>query len=216
MNTAALSKVTIFYLFNKNDKFEVLINPESLKFSRKVKYATDKVVGTSANVSRFDGHAPSNLNFSFVLDGTGVAYEKKESVEDTIKRLELVIYKYIGDQHQPNPLTVSWGNFFFNCRVESLDYEYTLFASNGEPLRVKVSASFSNFITREKEVKESDRKSPDLSRIITLKAGESILSWCNEIYGDASYCQEIAEYNKLDSFRNVKPGTLLMFPPLIR
>lgn len=206
----------IAYLFNPKDKFEVLINPDSMKFSRKVSYTKDAVLGRSANVSRFDGHAPSNLSFNFVLDGTGVAYDKTESVEDTIKRFEQVVYKYIGGIHQPNPLKVSWGNFSFNCKVETLDYEYSLFAPNGEPLRVKVSVSFVNHITREKEQKESNKNSPDLSHVIVLKAGESIPQWCNTIYGDASYCTDVARHNGLNGFRNVKPGTRLLFPPIVR
>ncbi|MCC8134049.1 MAG: hypothetical protein LIP04_11095 [Tannerellaceae bacterium] len=149
-----LSKLTIAYLFNpENDKFVLLINSESLKFSRKVSYTSDQTLGRAASVNRFDGHAPSNLSFSFILDGTGIAYDKTETVEETIKKFEAVVYRYIGKIHQPNPLKVSWGNFSFNCRLESLDYEYTLFAPNGEPLRVKVSVSFTNFITREEEKK---------------------------------------------------------------
>ena len=212
----ALAKMTITYLYNPKDRFEVLINPDSLTFSREVKYTTDKVLGTSANVNRFDGNAPSKLNFSFILDGTGVAYEKTESVEDTIKRFEKVVYKYIGNIHQPNPLKINWGNFSFNCRVETLNYEYSLFAPNGEPLRVKVTVSFVNYITREEENTIADRQSPDLSHVILLKAGESIPRWCHTIYGDASYCTDIARYNGLSSFRNVKPGTRLLFPPIVR
>ncbi len=216
MNTVALSKVKIYKLDDSNTCFEVKINPESLKFSRKVKYAPDKVLGTSAHVSRFDGHAPSTLQFSFILDSTGIAYDKQETIQNTLKKMEKVVYTMNGQVHQPNPLRVNWGNFSFNCRLESLDYDYSLFAPNGEPLRVKVSASFSNYITREKEVKESDKQSPDLSHVIVLKAGESIPFWCNKIYGDASYCSDVARYNGLSTIRNIKPGTRLMFPPLIR
>lgn len=212
----ALAKMNIINLKNPGNKFDILINPDSLKFSRKVKYTTDKVLGSSANVSRYDGHAPSNLSFNFILDGTGIAYEKTESVEDTIKRFEDVVYRYKGDHHKPNQLKISWGNFSFNCRVESLDYEYSLFAPNGEPLRVKVTVSFVNYITRVEEEKSSKRSSPDLSHVILLKAGESIPWWCHMIYGDASYCTDVAHYNGLSSFRNVKPGTRLLFPPIVR
>lgn len=212
----SLSKMKIASLSDSSKKFELLINPESLKFTRKIKYTTDPVLGTSANVNRFDGHAPSNLSFSFVLDGTGVAYEKKESVETTVKRFENIVYLYDGKEHEPNPLRISWGNFFFNCRVESLDYDYTLFAPSGEPLRVKVTVSFVNYISREEEEAKAKKNSPDLSHVVILKAGESIPFWCRQIYGDASYCTDIARYNELDSFRNVKPGTRLLFPPLVR
>ena len=54
-----------------------------------------------------------------------------------------------------------------------------------------------------------------MSHVVLLKEGESITFWCNTIYGDASYCTDVARYNGLDSFRNVKPGTRLLFPPII-
>ncbi|MCD7937364.1 MAG: hypothetical protein LUG98_10925 [Tannerellaceae bacterium] len=211
-----LSKLTITSLADEDEAFELLINPESLKLSRKVKYTDDKTQGTSADVNRFEGYAPSTLSFSFILDSTGVAYDKTESIEDTIESFEGVVYEYVGDNHQPNPLKISWGNFTFNCRLQSLDYEYTLFSSTGEPLRVKVSVSFVSYVTRVEEQVASDKSSPDLSHVVTLKAGESIPLWCYRIYKDPSYCTDIARYNGLDNFRNVKPGTRLLFPPLVR
>jgi hypothetical protein len=64
--------------------------------------------------------------------------------------------------------------------------------------------------------KQAQKQSPDMTHIITLKSGESIVGWCNEIYGDASYCLDVAHYNHLPGFRNISPGTKITFPPLNR
>ena len=203
------------YSISDGDEFMIEINPNSLKLNRGVIYTKDNVLGSSANVNRFNSHGPSNMSFDFVLDGSGVGYNKNESVESSIKRLEDVVYNYNGTVHQPNKLKVSWGNYLFKCVVESLNYEYTLFAETGESIRAKVTISFVNYISREDEVKESKKSSPDMSHVVLLKEGESIPYLCNTIYGDASYCTDVARYNGLDSFRNVKPGTRLLFPPII-
>ena len=208
-------KMKIISIIN-NDEFEIKINPNTLKFNRGVKYTKDNVLGSSANVNRFDSHEPSNMSFEFILDGSGVGYIKNESVESSIKRLEKVVYNYNGEVHQPNKLKVSWGDYLFKCVIDSLNYEYTLFAETGESIRAKVTISLVNYIPRKEETAKKNQSSPDMSHVVLLKEGESIPYWCNTIYGDASYCTDVARYNGLDSFRNVKPGTRLLFPPIIR
>ncbi len=209
----ALSKLKI--INNNNKSFEIKINPESISFNRSISYTDDNTNGTSEAVRKFNRFAPQTLSFDFHLDGTGIMYDKNFKVKDTLQELEQTVL-YNGEKHEPNELTVSWGDIVFQCWVQSLNYTYTLFSPEGEILRAKIAISFTNSTTREKEVKKADKKSPDLSRIITLKAGESLPYWCNRIYSDPSYCVDIAKYNNLPTFRNIKPGTQLMFPPLVR
>ena len=196
--------------------FEVKINPTSFSLNKRIEYTDDQTQGSAIEVKKYRKHGPSTLSFDFILDATGIAYDKTETIDKTIDRFESTVYTYEGEKHQPNELVIVWGKFSFDCKLESLKYDYTLFSPSGEALRVKVSVSFTIFKKREDEQKEKGAKSPDLSRIITLKAGESIPLWCKEIYGDASYCVDVARHNSLQSFRNIKPGTAVMFPPLIR
>jgi hypothetical protein len=121
-----------------------------------------------------------------------------------------------GKEHNPNDLTISWGSFVFQCHLTALSYDYTLFSPEGEPLRVKVSVSFISYIPRDEAQKRANQSSPDMTHIVTLKSGESIAGWCNEIYGDASYCLDVARYNRLAGFRNIPAGTKITFPPLSR
>lgn len=197
--------------------FEVKINPSSFNVSKGIKYTEDKTPGTSANVTKFARYGPDTLSFDFILDSTGIAYAKTKSIDEILRDdFENVVYTINGETHAPNVLMIAWGRFGFKCQIESVKYDYTLFNSEGEALRVKVSASFSGYTDRDTELRNSNKKSPDLSRIITLRAGETISGLCNEIYGDPSYCMDIARYNRLSSFRNVQPGTKLAFPPLAR
>jgi hypothetical protein len=208
--------MTKMKITSKAGAFELRINPASLKFNKKVKYNESKLVGAPSGYVTYDAHAPSTLSFDFVLDSTGIAYKEKKTLDKIIANFEKVAYKMNGNIHKPNGLTVSWGSIIFQCHLTTLSYDYTLFSPSGEPLRVKVSVEFTNDISLEEAEKLTNKQSPDMTHIITLKSGESIAGWCNEIYGDTSYCVDVAHYNHLPGFRNIPTGTKIVFPPLSR
>jgi nucleoid-associated protein YgaU len=59
-------------------------------------------------------------------------------------------------------------------------------------------------------------QSPDLTHVRLLRAGDSLPLLCHRIYGDAARCVQVAQANGLDSFRELEPGTRVVFPPLQR
>lgn len=95
-----------------------------------------------------------------------------------------------------------------------MDTKYQLFSSDGVPLRATVSLVFKRFMTSEEERKKFSKQSPDMSRLITVKEGETLPYLCYRIYGDSLLVREVARFNDLDSFRNIPAGTQLLFPPL--
>ncbi|MDR3061995.1 MAG: hypothetical protein LBU57_07775 [Dysgonamonadaceae bacterium] len=196
-------------------EIELQVNPSTLKYTKGVSYTKDKRIGSLGNNKKFDVYAGSNLTFDFIFDSTGVI-PSKQGIIEMIDLFEEVAYNLDGDVHEPNYLYVNWGCFLYKGRMSSLSYDYSLFSPNGTPLRVKISVTITGYMDKLSQTLKMNLCSPDLSRIITLKSGESIPFWCNEIYGDPSYCRDVARYNGLSGFRYVKPGTQLMFPPLIR
>lgn len=200
--------------------FEVQINPASLKHEKGLKYSGGETTGTQISAQNFDKAKSSNLNFEFILDETGILPLKKNrlnsSLDKVINHLEKIVYTINGETHRPNYLIVSWGSFLFKGQLSSLNYDYTLFRPDGSPLRVKANISIEGYMDPLTERKKAGLKSPDLTRIITIAAGENIPLLCMRIYGDASYCTDIAKINNLTGFRDIKPGTELVFPPLQR
>lgn len=193
-------------------QFAVQINPSTIKIKKQIKYDTDNTLGEEKKPAKYKHHEPAGLSFEIVLDDTGVVPGQKKKIKDMIQQLEKTLYKINAESHEPGYAKVAWGTLLFHGRVNSLSYDYSLFAPNGLPLRVKISLSFVEHYNKDTSIKNS----PDISRVIMFKAGDTIPIFCNEIYGDASYSYDVAQYNKLESFRNVKPGTKIMFPPLVR
>lgn len=205
------------------NEFEASINPESYSHSYSVKYTGikgsgkgDVAVGTSAPVPKYAMADPEKVSFSLVIDGTGVVDASTESVAKQIEQLRKIVYDYDGDAHEPNAVKLTWGEGLkeFFGRLTDMSVDYTLFHPEGEPLRAKLKLNFIEARTAAQEALEAKRKSPDLTHMVQVKAGDTLPVLCHRIYNDAGKYLAIAAENDLDTFRELEPGTLLRFPPM--
>lgn len=218
---AALAKMTI-YAFEKQNfsgtykaSYVLQVNPATIKYRKEIELAESRPLGGQYQAPQYAGHKPVGFSFETILDATGAIKPNKDIVAE-MEKLETIMYNMDGEIHRPYYLKINWGSFIFKGILNSLDSEYTLFSSVGDPLRVKLTFSFTGYMDKLHAAKVENRQSPDLSRLITLKAGDTIIGLCENIYGDASYCTDIARINNLVSFRNVKLGVSLMFPALMK
>lgn len=204
------------------DSFESAINPADLKQSMSIAYIDQrpgepKPVGISAATPKFGYVNAEKLNFTLVMDGTGVVeYAADEEVIDQIDALRDIVYSYNGTNHETNVVKITWGSGMepFYGRMESMSLDYTLFRANGEPLRAKATLAFASFVTQQEEALTAERSSPDLTHRVTVQAGDTLPLLCKRIYDDASQYLFVARENRLSSFRRLTPGQVLNFPPL--
>lgn len=194
-----------------------MLNPSGYSHSYSIGYNKKEGIGQLGSDSKFSGIKPEKVNFDIVIDGTGVVELPSSSSSDVksqVKELTDIVYKYDGDNHEPNHVRVLWGSLIFFGRLESMSVEYTLFKPSGEPLRAKIKLGFSGFMSKEEEALRANRSSPDLSHLIEVKAGDTLPLLCYRIYKDSSYYLEVAKVNNITNFRDIKPGSKLHFPPL--
>jgi hypothetical protein len=216
---AATTKLTITAEKDSSKKFEALVNPNSIDYKSSIKYSElgGKTAGTYKLGFKFDSFGEETVDFSLMLDGTGML-ENKKSVADMINDLKIVCYYYVGKNHEPNVVTLNWGTTLktLRCRLTSMSINYKLFKSDGSPLRAEVSLSFVRHDPKASDVKDKTASSPDLSHLVKVKAGDSLPMLCENIYNDSSLYLEIAKINNLVNFRQLTPGTELLFPPIER
>jgi hypothetical protein len=204
-------KVTV----EESKKFEVMLNPASFKQSQSITYNKQKTIGQGGSDQKFSAVNSKKLDFSIIIDGTGVVIDSgKPDVKTQIDQLNDIVYAYKGDQHEPNHVRLLWGSLIFFGRLDSMSINYTLFAPGGTPLRAEVSMSFSSFLSAKEEALLANKNSPDMTHIVRLKAGDTIPQLCYRIYGDGAYYKQVARVNNITNFRDIKPGTKLHFPPL--
>lgn len=198
------------------DSMTVQVVPKEYKGKKGIKYEAGEEAGQNVQSPVFSGQRNEEFTVDFIFDCTGALEGTKESdtIEGKMQLLDRIVYQYNGDKHEPAYVEVVWGTFIFRGRLKEMNSEYTLFTAEGVPLRVKVTLSLVQFVSVEKALKLANNQSPDMSHLITLKAGDSIAMLCRKIYGDSCLADEVAAVNGLCGFRSVKPGTRLLFPHL--
>ncbi|MBQ4766343.1 peptidoglycan-binding protein [Pectobacterium versatile] len=217
-----MEKITIKSITSKGSvaqTFSATLNPNSIKHNFGISYTNAGLQqqGDISPKTAFKGYESEKLDFELLLDGTGVTGNTStNTVQKQLSTLKKVTYAYNGEQHEPYPVVISWGSSVsFRGRLTSININYSLFDSSGNPLRATVSLSFTKFLTQKEKSALKKQSSPDLTHMIEFKAGDTLPMLCHKIYNDSSYYLEVARANHLISTRQIKPGTRLYFPPLI-
>jgi len=207
------------YSSETGDSCTVQINPASYTHEHTIEYNKFQPVGSPGTSVWYKGTPPEKVSFDIYFDATGAVstdslFASQTPVADQIDGFKTVCFTYNGSIHEPNYLMLSWGTLVFKCKLTSLNISYTLFQSDGTPLRAKLSAAFEGAISADDIATEADNQSPDLTHFIEIKEGDTLPLLCYRIYGDSNYYVEVAKYNNILNFRNIAPGTKLYLPPL--
>ncbi len=202
-----------------DDSFEALINPDTYTLEYKLKFSdSGQGHGASGKQLKYEYTEPAEMSFEFLFDNTGIIDDKpRESVANDLQRLKAVLIDYKGDAHEPRHFKLVWGeNSIFKGRVTALSITHKLFNSGGTPIRAIAKVTFKSSIEEEKRAAKEDKRSPDLTRVHTVKLGDTLPQLCFEFYGDSRYYLQVASVNQLTNFRRLTPGTSLVFPPIAK
>ena len=203
--------------------YELPLNPEQYSQNFKVELDKSRGSGSAGTALKFKSVAPEQLQLEFMFDSTGAIldYPKKGTAHEQVNEFMAFVYDMHGPIHQPKFLKLKWGgNLFthqehgFDCIVSNLDIKYILFNRKGEALRAKVNATFLRYIEQTKETIIADRQSPDLTHVRAANDGDRLTLMTYNIYADQSFYLKVARANNLTTFRKLKPGAEIFFPPI--
>jgi len=197
--------------------YSVMINPDTLKWQRNIEYNEQQTPDSSSASQKYKCTSSDKLNFDIVIDCTGVVDSKRVNMVTEINSLEKIVYTYNGDIHRPNYVKVQWGSSLtFKGVLDSFDISYTLFKPDGSPLRAKISLGFSQYISPSTVKMQEKQASPDVTHLVSVVEGITLPQLCQKIWNDDSYYVQVARYNDLNKFRNLKGIEKLIFPPIIQ
>jgi len=207
--------------------FTAQINPASISVKFGINYGNDEktIDGSVIPQKKYSGCESQIVSFELIIDVTGVVPMPDlqiTTVDAQVEKFKKACYYFVGSQHEIPYVKIflngeslfKYNNQPYHCRIQSFDVTYTLFSPEGKPLRAKLNTSFVGTMDPETEAKLKDKQSPDLTHMITVKAGDTLPILCRKIYGDRQMFHEIARINNLVSFRHIEPGTKLIFPPI--
>jgi hypothetical protein len=145
-------------------EFTAQINPEKVAFKYQIELEDQQAQGTSAAQPRFGNTKPEELTFEFLFDATGAIPlpngESAVATDGITQRLtdfKAVVLDFNGQEHKPNNLKLIWGKLLFKCVLAELNLDYTLFRSDGTPLRAKAGAKFVGYVEGYLEVARANR-----------------------------------------------------------
>ena len=196
-------------------EYDLLVNPENYKVKNEQQYSSsDTTNGSSVQITKYKGGGSNLFEIVMFFDGTGIISTDK--VDDQIQKVKDLVYEYNGDIHEPNYLRVYWGTqSLFQGRLKNWNVNYTMLDMDGTPLRAEVTATLVESISAKKKALEEKKSSADLTHVRTVHDGDNLPLMCYRIYGDSKYYLKVARYNELTNFRDIKPGDVIVFPPVI-
>ena len=177
-------------------RWQALLNPTELSFSRKNLYQATQSAGTSAPQQSFSGGEPDQVQIDLLLDAL------------------LALTKFQGDTHQPYYVHCYWGRFSFRGILTQADVTYKLFDRAGEPLRATVKLSLKEALSPQEVAAEDRPASPDLYQTWLVKDGDALDAIAARVYGDPAFWRPLAAANRLTNPRGLTTGQLLLVPPL--
>jgi hypothetical protein len=197
--------------------YEAMINPDTITWQRTVNYNEEQASGTSSASQTYLNTPSETLSFDIVIDCTGIVDPDRTDLMVELDELQDIIYTYDGFIHRPNYVKIQWGQgIIFNGVITSLNTTFSLFRPDGSPIRAKVSLSFSEYISPETLAEMQADESPDMTHLVSVVQGMSLPQLCRKVWKNSFYYVQVARYNDLDKFRNLKGVQSLIFPPIIQ
>lgn len=228
----ALEKAQIFIMKVGSDKsslstddtyapIDVCFNPKEYSVEKGTDWEQSKAFD-EAPMPEFKSPKPMMLSVTLQFD----TYEERVSVrEKYVKRLERLVLmnkpasgqKADKTKNKPPMCMLVWGKFRFKGVVESLSQKYTMFLTDGTPVRAECAIKMRNVSSSSLEENDTsgDRQKglqKGQTKSYSVKDGDRLdLIAANELH-DASRWTEIAALNNIDDPTSIQAGQTLTLP----
>ena len=195
---------------------EVQFNPNQYQLEKSAHLAEIGIPGIDSPLLQFIRGQNERLTLELYFDTTdGGIGAGAEDVRDQTNQIYQLV-KMQPRTHAPPRVLVTWGSLGFKAIVESVRQTFTMFSSEGIPLRATVNVTFREYKSLEDQLAELNLQSSDRTRQRTTQAGDTLSGIAAEMYGTPSAWRRIADANAaaLPSVIDPPPGVTLTIPPL--
>lgn len=206
------------------EAFKVLFNPNSYSVSKAVTWTalgagsagrtlTDRAV--NAPTLTFGGGGSRSLTLELFYDVTeAINGVPTDDVRQETNRM-VALTRIDKDLQRPPAVEVSWGaappansDFPFTGVLSNLVQRFTLFSSDGKPLRATLTVTLIEFLDPELDRRQTD---PEFTTR-RIQRGDTLSSIAAETYRDPTLWRVIAEANQIDDPLHLVVGRTLAIP----
>ncbi len=195
---------------NKKDEVPVLFYPSEYTMEKSNEFASINIPGLESPLLQFARGNLETLSMELFFD----SYEGGGNVKDHTDKIANLL-RIDPELHAPPVLRFVWGSMNFTCVLSRLSKRFTMFKSDGTPVRATLNVTFNEFRT-EAQSREHPLQSPDRTKLYRVKQGDSLWAIAAREYGDPGLWRPIADENRIENPRIMKPGDEITIPPLKR
>jgi contractile injection system tube protein/LysM domain-containing protein len=210
-----LAKVEIT-AFRKDEpeKFFALFNPEEYTLNQDNNFAVQGIPGLSGPVVQFVHGNLRTLEMELLFDTWDTPTLPKKDVRTEFTDSFVRLMQIDPDLHAPPLLTVSWTSLQFRCVLARVNQKFTMFDTDGRPVRARLTCTFNEVIDPEQEARAIPRGTADFSKAHVVRLGENLNTIANRFYDNPLSWRPIAIANGIDDPRAIFPGQSLLIPSL--
>lgn len=194
---------------NIGRQIEILYFPPEYSIEKSNTFAEISIPGLEAPYLQYvKGNAGS-----ITLEAFYDTYEEGTDVREFTKQLSSLM-NIDPELHAPPTLLFVWGMSSqepFTCVLERVTTRFTMFNSDGIPVRARLSITLKEFKTGLNE-RERNERSSDRTKMYVTKQGDSLWSIAYREYGDPALWRHIADANKIHNPRSLETGVELIIP----
>jgi len=200
-------------------------NPDKWAVTSSAKWKTTTAKANTENPTvEFMGKEDTNIDIELFLDdyesagaltsllgGGGTIVPTVAALMTTVTPTDMSILQ---KHPMPNWVVFSWGTApQVTALVERLSVNYSMFDSDGTPLRATISLSLKQIILAAGAQNPTSGGTALLGSHV-VREGDTLASVAYHQYGHAKYWRPLATSNRVDDPARLRPGTELILPPV--
>lgn len=177
----------------KNEAISVMFNPKEYSVSHTASLQTEPDTDTS-NPS-FNGLTLDDFVVVLIFD----TYEKKSDVRKLTGEIQKLAMPTVeGTKRKKPPVCLFvWGSFTYKGIIYKITQKFTLFLSDGTPVRAELTVTFKSVMTPEEYAKNMGIEA--CRKVWTVKSGDRLDLIANKALKNPALWRRIAEENNIDS-----------------
>jgi nucleoid-associated protein YgaU len=191
---------------------KALFNPNQITVDKDVPWVSVPTATRDVPDASFTHGDAATLTLDLFFD----TYEDGTSVLRITDRVfHLATVEQHGNVHRPPICQLSWGSgIFFQGVLTHLTQRFTLFLSDGTPVRATLTCTFRQWRSRRDEESLQKLESADVAKQYIVRRSDTLSSIANQLYGNPALWRPIADANRIVNPRVLEPGTALLIPAL--
>jgi nucleoid-associated protein YgaU len=204
---------------NTGDRVSAQFNPSKYSVERQNTWAQAAIPGLSAPLLQFAHGNMQTLDMELLLD----TYEahpnagQRNGAGSDVRALVRTFTDLMDidpETHAPPVLLFTWASLSFTCVLARVSQEFTMFASDGVPVRATLQVSFHEYRNADFESREVKRETADFTKTYVVRQGETLSAIAERTYRDPTKWRPIAIRNGIGDPLTLAVGDRLQIPRL--